>query len=322
MGALRLPATLLLATTLLVTTQGCLDTAGRGVDGVPSPSWLPNPGATPARLSVVVGVSADAPLVSLTERLEARVEAPPGTVRADASWSRSAGDLSFPSEVAVEQLPDKSEIVATVQAFASDGTRLVTRIARTFADGERTMLLPVRLNDECIASADEPDVSCVEQTCSAGQCVNPLVKPDALSDYRPNWDSTPLHPCAGTAVTLELGMAGGEFVPLEAGDSVKAVAGNQGLAHLDLAVHMTGLDAASLTVLGGMAPEFDVTFQPRWEDASYNETASRCELQPLRLVLPNTWDSEIQLGATLIEANGNAEHHHVRVYVEGPDLER
>lgn len=265
--------------------------------------------------AVVVGISADAPLESDIARVNVTVQA--GSATHEHSWSCDDGSLVFPLELGVPPTAPGTRIVAAVRADSQDGQLLLMRRAETTPANGRTLLLPVRLNDECVASS-EHDISCPNKTCSAGLCVNPFIHAERLDDYAANWHQPGGDRCQGDPGVI-LGAGELPFKALEADQVLTAEAGTQGLAHVFLSVRMSGLlRQDTVTVLTGQVADSGVEIYPLSFAEPYQATEAGCEVGDLMFVLPGIWDTTMELGATVIDPSGDAEHHHIDVYVEGP----
>jgi hypothetical protein len=195
--------------------------------------------------SAVVAVSQDQPLVGRTARVVARVAIHGGELLLEQEVEGS--DLPF--EVMVPALAPYTRVTATVEAFDSEGTLLVRRIAATDVARGRTILLRTRLQDECILGEAEHDVRCDGLTCRAGACEIPFVAAHRLEDYAPGWELPTTAACGAVGdgePSLVIGKAEPPFEPFVDGETVVPQMGHQGASHFFFSVRMR--DAHPLSV--------------------------------------------------------------------------
>ena len=268
------------------------------------------------RSALVVGVTMDDALATQSTTLRIVSTAETGELLAD----RTVLPAELPLELVFDGLPARTRVVNELTANDNSGV-LVTRIAETSVVAKRTLLLPVRLNDECIPDPDEPDVSCANMTCSAGVCTSRYVHPETLSDYAPDWhipdDGTT---CPGSETTpVVVGHGELPFSPLLDGEILVAEAGTQGLAHVFLSVraHRIRSDGTT-TYLTAVVLDSGVSLYPHAFGQPFTLTDDGCELSDLMFVLPGTWNTTLRIGATVVDDQGDAQRNHVNIFVQGP----
>lgn len=185
-----------------------------------------------------------------------------GVVARRERLSYGGGELVLPAELVVEAARGGAAVELSVAAFRDgEGAPVVTRTAATRVASGRRLLLPVSLDEACVA------VRCAEgTTCAGGACVDPFVEPSALADHDPRWivaagDACKTPSSGEPAVVIGQGESG--FAPLNDGEVVPIEAGPQGGHHVWLALRVTGLrQMGSRLRVGGRYPELGVELLP------------------------------------------------------------
>ncbi len=271
---------------------------------------------------IVLGISADAPLAGKFQRIDIIVQ----DQQFNAIFRDSQSfDGMAPVEVPLRGLSDGAFIRATVSAFAAGANApVITRVVETRTLPGRSLMLPVRFNDECIPRQGERDVSCPGNTCSAGVCVVPFVSPQLLTDYSPKWSQPGEGHCGPIdevepAVTI--GWPTSPFKPHHNGDLVTPQMGLQGASHFFFSVRMHNADDAHTithyygTILSTGRETSVVSIAD-----PYVVNTSGCEVFMLPLILPpeDVAGQTMRLGVTVADGSGNAGHAHVDVALETP----
>lgn len=279
----------------------------------------PSPEAPPL---IVLGVTADVPLAGKIERLHIVVRNDQLAVVFEAT---QPFDATSPAEVTLTGLPTDIRVRVTVTAFAPGADDpLITRIVETRTEPGRSMLVPLRLNDECIPQEGERDVSCLGTTCSAGVCVLPFVSPHLLADYTLDWSQPPTGYCGPVDAgepEVSIGWAAAPFAAHQDGDPITPQQGLQGASHFFFSVRMSNVDEASVlthyygTVLSSGRETSVVSVADQ-----YVVNASGCELFMVPLILPpeDIAGEVMRLGVTVADSTGNAGHTHVDVLLTEP----
>jgi hypothetical protein len=229
-----------------------------------------------------------------------------------------------PVEVALGPLADRTQLSATVEALDANGEVLLRRIAATNVMAHRSVLLRMRLNDECLPADGEPDVSCTGLTCVAGVCEVPFVGAHLLADYEPSWREAPAGKCGGVDAgepVVVIGRADPPFTPLEDGDLVTPYMGAQGGTHFFFSVRMNNADDASaITRHHGRVVATGQERSAVSIATPYTVDPDGCHLFHLPFVLPptNLGGETFRLGVTVADVTGNAGHAHVDVVLTEP----
>ncbi|KYF65774.1 hypothetical protein [Sorangium cellulosum] len=218
-------------------------------------------GSEDADALVVVGLTTDMAVGFEIDRVE-RTTRVDGVVTRAESLSYGGGELSLPSELALEPARDGAEVELTVEAFrGGEGSPFVTRRAATRAVSGRALFLPVSLDAACSA------ISCAAgATCAAGACVDPFIEPSTLADHDPTWIASASDACKTPSSgdpAVVIGQGESAFAPLEHGDVVPIEPGPQGGHHVWLALRVTGLrQMGSRLTVGGYFPELAFELRP------------------------------------------------------------
>ena len=149
-------------------------------------------GPSNGRPSAVVAVSFDAPLEGEVDRVAIAVTAD-GDSLVD---ERVATDGATPFEVDVPRLAPGTKVQARAIAYRGDD-ELFRQVELTEAMSGRTLLIAMRMNDECWPERAHRDVSCEGSTCRQGVCASPFVDPRDLDDYHASWSKPPSGSCGG-----------------------------------------------------------------------------------------------------------------------------
>ncbi|AUX20078.1 hypothetical protein SOCEGT47_005410 [Sorangium cellulosum] len=210
---------------------------------------------------VVVGLTTDMAVGFDIDEIEITTEVA-GVVTRRERLSYGGGGLALPAELVVGPAHDGAAVELSVAAFR-DGEALpiVTRAAATRAVSGRRLLLPVPLDEACVA------VPCAGgATCAEGACVDPFIAPSALAGHDPMWIVSARDACKtpdSGAPAVMIGQGESGFAPLEEGEVVSIEAGPQGGHHVWLALRVTGLrQMGSRLRVGGHYPELGVELLP------------------------------------------------------------
>ena len=225
-----------------------------------------------------------------------------GEVVRDEVLTMQGGTLELPAEVPLEDLADGTAVQLEIEAFRPGDavTPLVTRTAATEVVGERTLLLRVRLERECVIPPTGSACAAPE-TCIGGTCRSPEVDPAELEEYTPGWAVSEPDICkpagAGDPVVI-VGKGQGDYLPLDALEEVQVEAGPQGGYHIWIAVRMKNLRrSGSITSISGYVPALD--HQIRSYDVIFTfdpDEGGYCTLHGLRFQLDNDIDIQQLLG--------------------------
>ena len=128
-------------------------------------------------------------------------------------------------------------------------------------------------------------------------------------------------PCkGGSNPSLELGMGWDRYNPVQPGDEVPLVYGQQGGFHVDLAVAATEFDATDVVSasLSGSLDGVEVAAGQPWFELQCDDTDQRLEGAGLRLVFfgvlpPDLDGQEVEVTATVRDSR-NVEASAVQVY--------
>ncbi|MEZ4440023.1 MAG: hypothetical protein R3B72_13080 [Polyangiaceae bacterium] len=290
---------------LLAFVPGCL-----GDGDVPFPDEEDGP------RSAVIGLGIDAPLLGRVERLAVSVATAGGESLVDESLVPDDAHL----EVAVPSVEPGTRLLVEVAAFGEGDEPLLHRTAQTDTVAERVLLLPLRLNDECLEVPGERDTSCPGATCSAGVCISPYVEPFKLPDYRDDWDRPPAGACGEVDVgEPRVTILHPDGAPMKAGDLVTPQQGLQGASHFFLDVLASGIDDAS-----AVTHHFGIVIDSGRETSVVSIEAplivdgDGCHRDELPLVLPpeDLAGRMFRVGVTVGDATGNAGHEHVDVLLD------
>lgn len=271
------------------------------------------------RPSAVVAVSFDAPLEGEVDRLGIVVTADSETIADEVLDS----DGVAPVELEVPALEAGTRLQARVIAYRGD-EELVRQVAMTEVMVGRTLLVAMRMNDECWPERAHRDVSCEGSTCRQGVCASPFVDPRDLADYDAGWASPPSGSCGGVddgEPQVTIGDEGESFVPLEDGQILRPYRGLQGGMHFFLAVEASGIDEET-----AITHYFDTILSTGRESSvlsvqkPYLVESDGCHRYNLAYVLPplDVVGETMRLGVNLSDVTGNTGHGHVDVVVGEP----
>ena len=300
-------------TPLLVVLVGCGDGAASGGDG----------GGAANETSAVVAVSFDTPLEGRVDRVEIDVKS--GT---DPLVNETFDtDGATPIELALPTLDAGTRLQIRVVAHDAD-LELIHQVVLTEVEKARTLLVPVRMNDECIVAQAHRDVSCAGSTCRQGVCQSPWIEPDDLDDYHEAWATPPEGSC-GTVDTGEptvtIGGEGETFEALTEGRALRPYLGLQGGMHFFLAVEASGVDGET-----AITHYFDKILSTGRESSVLSvekpyQVDGGCHRYNLAYVLPpiDVVGETMRLGVNVADDTGNTGHGHVDIVVGDPiGLER
>jgi hypothetical protein len=265
---------------------------------------------------MVVGVRFDAPLAGAIDRVQTRVLVGIG----EAAFEQSDDvDGRAPLAIEVPRLPEGTRARVSVDAYRGEEL-LLHRLAVLTVPSDRTVLLPMRLNDECRLDQSERDVSCGSLTCSAGFCISPELDAAELTSFQPYWDVPPTSACgpvdAGEPeVAIGLNEAD-DFHPMPSGNVLDRYRGLQGGRHVFYNLRLRGVhDGSAVThhMLRVLDSGFDTVVTPL--DLPVDVGTDGCYRFAHRYILPNGefGAQRLWLGVTVTDATGNAAHHHVEV---------
>ncbi|AUX25573.1 hypothetical protein SOCEGT47_061210 [Sorangium cellulosum] len=250
--------------------------------------------AAPTSGTVVVGVTSELRAGIDIDRMRVLLRAG-GEVRGDSVLTHEGGQLFFPKEFILRDLADGTAVEITLEAFgAADAARpRLVRTASTRVVGGSTLLLPVRLEQECVVPPGN-DACPAPQTCMAGGCSAPDVDPRQLDPYSASWAEEEVAGApdlckpkdAGEPVVL-VGEGQADYFPLDDLDEVQVEAGPQGGYHIFVAIRLKNLRrSGSITVVGGAVPELGHTLDPLRVIFTFDEDEGGfCKLAGLRFRL-------------------------------------
>lgn len=271
------------------------------------------------RPSAVVGVTFDDPLEGEVDRLEIAVTADNEPLLTEVVET----DGATPVEIEVPALDPGSRVQARVIAYRGD-EEVFRQVEMTEAMLGRTLLIAMRLNDECWPERAHRDVSCDGSTCRQGVCASPFVDPRDLEDYDGGWATPPSGSCGGVDAGEPQATIGGEgetFTPLEEGQVLRPYRGLQGGMHFFLAVEAAGVDDET-----AITHYFDTILSTERESSvltvakPYLVESDGCHRYNLAYVLPpvEVVGETMRLGVNVSDATGNTGHGHVDVVVGEP----
>jgi hypothetical protein len=274
--------------------------------------------------SLVVGITSDVGVIEAMTRLDLVLEAPPGQVLSREELQAGDGAL-FPFERMFPVVEAGTRLAVTLTPVGADGTALFSRHVETSALADRTLLLRVRLNAECIPDDEWPRAtSCAPPwSCVAGLCEDPYVSPSRLGDYAPDWGAPVADPCVTPhdEPTIEIGRAAPPFAPLEPGTVLVPEYGEQGGTHVWFSVRMRNLSRDG-TVVALTADILDtgVLGSVQKSAGPFEDGPTGCDQYQLRYILPQNgaWEQDVRLGVTLTDGLGTCARENVDVYVASP----
>lgn len=262
---------------------------------------------------LVAGVSADPDLQSRIARMELRVESPLGTVIDELDT------MDLPFTWPLPEVDDRALLRLVVRVFDEQDVELLERIVRTNQPEDRTALLRIRLNDECLPGVTGRAIDCGTETCVAGFCGNPHVNESALEDYDEAWADPPTGACISDAASprIEIGNDGDPFTVMAPLTEHEPEWGIQGGTHIWFSVRMNnlgpegGITYAALDSMDGVLGSVQKT------DDVYVEETGGCVLQHARYILPGeeAYNSDMRLHVAVADYTGNAAHAAVDVRI-------
>lgn len=250
--------------------------------------------------SVVLGIRSKLTPGSGIDAMRVVVEVG-GEVTVDQEYSAAGGDLAFPTEVRVDDVPDGTAVEATIGGVVS-GTTAVTRLASTEAVAGKDLLLEVELEAACLQIPGSPAPTCnAPGTCVKGTCQDSHVPGAELPEYESDWANQTVDTCkpegAGEPIVV-VGEGQADYLPIEDGAVAQVEAGPQGGHHIWIAVRTKNLtQTGSITSLTGHFPElghdvgpFNVIFSFDPDEGGY------CKVYGLRFQLDIDNDIQELLG--------------------------
>ncbi|AUX36205.1 MULTISPECIES: hypothetical protein [Sorangium] len=221
----------------------------------------------PTTGTVVIGLTSELRAGAELDRLRVVLRAG-GELLRDDVLTHGSGQLFFPRELFFRDLEDGTAVEISLEAFgAEDAERpVLVRAASTRVIGGRTLLLRVRLEQECVVAPGDPTCP-APRTCVAGGCSAPDVDPRRLEPYSDSWkaDAAPdaCKPAGGGAPVVVVGEGQADYFALEDLDEVQVEAGPQGGYHIFVAIRLKNLrQSGSITVVNGAVPELDYAIEP------------------------------------------------------------
>lgn len=231
---------------------------------------------------VVVGLTTDMAVGFDIRRIETSTKVNGFVTRAE-SLSYGKGELSLPAEFLIPPSEDGTEVELSIAAFRDgEAAPVVTRRAVTRATSERTLLLPISLDEACFL------VPCAAgATCVGGACADPFISPTALADYDPAWIATAPDACkrpSSGEPAIEIGQGSSAFAPLQDGEVVPIEAGPQGGHHVWLALRVTGLrQMGSRVTVEGYYPDLAFELLPFSSQVTLRRAGDdHCEIYGIR----------------------------------------
>lgn len=207
---------------------------------------------------IVVGITSDFVPGADIARIEGEITIDGGEVRR-MTWSIDGdGELAFPIEVPLEDLPDGARVDVRLAAFEtlgiSESPFVVRRVATAAVAGQK-LLLRTHLEWECVPGfklgGEHLAPTCPEpETCVAAECEDPYVQPDSLEAYSATWMaefSDACRPLEAGPPELTIGEGLDTFSALTPGGDVPMHLGNQGGYHVWLALRMRNLHQVGST---------------------------------------------------------------------------
>jgi len=232
--------------------------------------------------SVVVGLTTDMAVAFEFDELETTLKVD-GAVAYTERLSYGAGELRLPAELSPLPANDAAELDLSVAAFRDGAaTPVVTRRARSRAEGGRTLFLPVSLDEACAGMVCPNNTTCI-----AGACADPFDDPSSLVDYDPTWIESAKDACKtppSAEPSLDLGKGESAFASLENDEVVPIEPGPQGGNHVWLALRVRGLrQMGSTLTVKGRYPELAYDVLPFSAQVTLRKEAQgQCEIHGVR----------------------------------------
>lgn len=307
---------------------GCGDHGGAGEpaggsDGIA----FPTPGDEAPGL--VVGIKSDLPAGDTVVALVAHIDVG-GVSQPEQRIALGPGAADFPLELAVPPAPNGTRFDVALAAIGASGETLLTRRTATIARDGRTLLLSVRLEDECTPQpAYATEETCdPSTTCIAGKCRPYFVPPETLADYHENWAAPfadACKPIAAGASEVELGQGREGFEEIAPLGPMLFEAGNQGGHHVWLATRTRNLHQdGALTFFEARADALGLELHPWTSTVEYEPAPLGCEMVGYLFRLyptgdqveldPATLDGElVHFDVTVLDSVGDAAHAELTV---------
>lgn len=275
----------------------------------------PSPEARPTdRPPLIAGIDADAPLRSRVARTTLSFESPIGTVVDELDTTDP-----LPLSWHLPAVEARTLVRVVVRVFDAQDVELLERVVHTNQPEDRTALLRIRLNDECLPGVIGRPIDCGTDTCVAGFCAKPHVNESALEDFDAAWAEPADGACVDDpdAPRIEIGDDGEPFTLMAAGTEHVPEWGIQGGTHIWLSVRSENL-APSGGVTYVAADTLDGMLGPvQKTDDVYVDGPDGCVLQHVRYILPGeeAYDRDMRLHVATADRTGNAAHATVDVFI-------
>lgn len=265
---------------------------------------------------LIAGVDADAELRSRIARMEMEMESPIGTL-VDAVDTTD----ELPVEWRLPPVDARALLRVVIRAFDEDDELLLERVAHTTEPEDRTALLKIRLNDECLPGVTGRSVACGgTDTCVAGFCSNPHINESSLDDYDVTWAEPPSGGCIDdvSKPTVEIGNDGEPFTLMADGTAHEPEWRIQGGTHIWFSVRTSNLASVGGVTYAALDSMDGALGNAQKTDDDYVEESGGCVLQHARYILAgeDAYQTDMRLHVTVADYTGNAAHAAVDVYIE------
>jgi hypothetical protein len=262
-------------------------------------------GLAPAQL--VIGVQSD-PMGGMVSALHVVVRVAGAVVADETNTPPKGARVGFPQPwermVSAPGGDAAAEVEVAIEAMGAPGAApLIRRLASTHFVPGRTELLRIPLELPCVVYPPRPNGSkmpgplsgptcTAPMTCIMGACRSGVVRPDGLEPYAPDWPNNAPDRCKrrnGGSPVLQIGTGQTDYLPLAAGQTLRAEAGPQGGHHIWIATRMKNLkQRLTTTRIEGFQPETRATIPPSTFVFTYApDEGDYCKLYGLRYQLDN-----------------------------------
>lgn len=176
----------------------------------------------------------------------------------------SGEPLTFPTEIAFEDLPDGDAVEVDLEGFGGEQLRytLVKRLASTEVVGGKRLLMRVPLETECAPMPGQEGMCEAPMTCVTGVCRSAHLSPASLELYDPAWAKPKNDICkpeGGGQPVVIVGRGQSDYFAAEEGEVAQVEAGPQGGHHIWVALRMKNLNqSGSITSVKGYIPDLDL----------------------------------------------------------------
>ncbi len=228
--------------------------------------------AAPADGTLVIGVISEFHDEQSLDRLDIEMSVDGEQVsKASHLIGPSAGMMSFPAELRVENLADNAQVTVGLRGYVGDELR-VSRHLTTLGVASLTLFFRVRLEAQCglyppgseqpsAAQCDGPELTCI-----AGKCRESFVPIAALEPYHEDWSKGTADICkpagAGAPVVI-VGEGQADYLPMDDFAHAQVEAGPQGGHHIWVAARIKNLNrSGSVTTVGGAIPDLGLSVAP------------------------------------------------------------